>query len=390
MTRRAALSAALSAARSAVMAAPVSALFMAAVSMTAWAPPAGAAQATAEASAGALPAVADAEYAGLDDTGAGAAASAGLGTPLPAAPAAARPVAAREKAGVAAAQPARGFQFGAIGHTFKAGADEALLRRALAEVGQEKPVFIVATGIKAAAEPCSDKLYARRKAALDESARPVIVAPADTDWTACRNSAGRSNAIERLNRIREVFYPNNDSLGEKPLALTRLSASAKFRSYAENAYWEYGGVLFATVNLPGGNNHYLPEAGRNSEFEDRLVANRAWLQRLFALAQRRGVEGVVLFSDGDLGAHVEEGFSLLSGFSAKQDGYAQVRKQVRALAAKFKGKVLLVDNQGDSKAAPAIVWNGNLGRLGLGVEWEAVRVQPGNAHLFTLKEEAAP
>jgi hypothetical protein len=292
----------------------------------------------------------------------------------------------------AAAKNPRAFQFGAIGHTFKADADEALLKRAIAEVNQEKPVFIVATGIKSAGEPCSDKLYAQRKEVLDESPRPIIVSPAGSDWTACRNSAGRSNAIERLNRIREVFYPGNQSLGAQPLTLTRLSATAKFRSYAENAYWEYGPVLFATLNLPAKNNHFLLEAGRNSEFEDRLVANRAWLHRLFTLAQRRGVEGIVLFSDGDLGAHAEQGFSLLSGFSEKQDGFTQVRKQVRTLAEKFKGKVLLIDNQGDGKTAPAITWRGNLGHLGLGVEWEAVRVQPGSPALFTLAEggDAAP
>ncbi|CAN7176913.1 hypothetical protein LJR289_000308 [Pseudoduganella sp. LjRoot289] len=287
---------------------------------------------------------------------------------------------------VSSAKTARGFQFGAIGHAFKADADEALLKRAIAEVNQEKPAFIVATGIKAASEPCSDRLYSQRKQVLDESPRPIIVSPAGSDWSECRNSAGRSNAVERLNRIREVFYPDSNSLGAQPLTLTRLSATAKFRSYAENAYWEHGGVLFATLNLPAKNNHYLPEAGRNSEYEDRLVANRAWLHRLFTLAQRRGVQGVVLFSDGDLGVHAEEGFSLLSGFGDKQDGFKQVRKQVRAQAEKFKGKVLLIDGQGDGKTAPAITWQGNLGHLGLGTEWEAVKVQPGSAALFTLKD----
>ena len=310
---------------------------------------------------------------------------------LTALPAAAQASPAQSAAGrISGAKTARSFVFGAIGHAFKADADEALLKRAIAEVNQEKPVFIVATGIKAASEPCSDKLYSQRKQVLDESPRAIIVSPAGSDWSECRNSAGRSNAVERLNRIREVFYPDNNSLGVQSLTLTRLSATAKFRSYAENAYWEHGGVLFATLNLPAKNNHFLPEAGRNSEYEDRLVANRAWLHRLFALAQRRGVEGVVLFSDGDLGVHAEEGFSLLSGFGNKQDGFKQVRKQVRALAEKFQGKVLLIDGQGDAKVTPAINWQNNLGHLGLGAEWEAVKVQPGSAALFTLKEEAAP
>ena len=124
----------------------------------------------------------------------------------------------------------------------------------------------------------------------------MIVMPAASDWSDCKNSAGRTAAIERLNRLRELYYAEPESLGERKLDVTRLSANAKFRSYAENAHWVVGDVLYATVNVPANNNHYLPEAGRNSEYEDRLVANRFWLNRLFALARaqeaRRG--GAVL------------------------------------------------------------------------------------------------
>jgi hypothetical protein len=306
----------------------------------------------------------------------------GLAAPVSAAPA--RPGPAVQ------AQPARPFHFTVLGHPFRAAPDEVLLRRAITEANQDKPAFIVATGIKAATEPCSDRLYAQRRDILDASPRPLVLLPAGSDWAACRNSAGRSNAIERLNRIREVFYPDNQSLGVRRMALTRLSANVKFRSYAENAQWEQGGILFATVNIPDNNNHYLPEAGRNSEYEDRLVANRAWLHRLFLMAQRRNMEGIVLFTDGDIQAQGEEGFSLLSGFTARQDGYAAVRKAVRALAEKYQGKVLLVDSQGEAKTAPSITWRGNLGRLGVGSEWETVRVQPGAASLFSLKETENP
>jgi hypothetical protein len=296
----------------------------------------------------------------------------------------------RADGGGTPAQPARPFHFSALGHPFRAATDESLLRRAITEASQDKPAFIVATGIKAPTEACSDRLYAQRRDILDGSPRPLVVLPAGSDWAGCRNSAGRSNAIERLNRLREVFYPDSQSLGVRRMPLTRLSANVKFRSYAENAYWEQGGILFATLNIPDNNNHYLPAAGRNSEYEDRLVANRAWLHRLFLMAQRRNMEGVVLFTDGDIKAHVEEGFSLLSGFTARQDGYAPVRKQVRTFAEKFKGKVLLVDSQGDAKAAPVITWRGNLGRLGVAGEWETVRIVPGTASLFSLKESDPP
>ncbi|MRW89417.1 hypothetical protein GJ699_05425 [Duganella sp. FT80W] len=279
----------------------------------------------------------------------------------------------------------KAFVFGVIGHPLQHGRDEATLKHAIEEASQSNPAFIVATGIKAASEPCSDKLYAQRRALLDEPQAPMIVSLAGSDWAACMNSAGRSNAIERLNRLRELFYVDSESLGARRLPLTRLSSTAKFRSYAENAHWEHGKVLFATINLPANNNHYLPAAGRNSEYEDRLVANRAWLHRLFTLAERQKMHALVLFSDGDAGVTAEEGFSLLPSFQSKQDGFAEVRKQVRAMAEKYKGKVLLIDAQKSAGGEPAIQWRGNVGHLNLGADWAEIQITPGAAALFSVK-----
>jgi hypothetical protein len=287
---------------------------------------------------------------------------------------------------------ARGFEFGVIGHPLQHGRDEAALKRAIAEAAQANPAFVVATGIKSITEPCSDKLYAQRRDLLNESSAPMIVSLAGSDWSACLNSAGRSNAIERLNRLREVFYVDAESLGARRLQVTRLSATAKFRSYAENSHWEYGKVLFATINLPANNNHYRPEAGRNSEFEDRLVANRAWLHRLFTLAEREKMHGLVLFSDGDAGVTAEEGFSLLSSFRTKQDGFAEARKQIRSMAEKYKGTVLLIDAQPVAPGAhpePAIQWRGNVGHVTMTSDWAEVHVTPGAAALFSIKGGSA-
>lgn len=289
---------------------------------------------------------------------------------------------------------AGGFQFGVIGHSFKTGADETVLKRAIAGATQGNPAFVVATGVKAGSEPCSDKLYAGRHALLNASSVPMVVSLAGSDWSGCLNSAGRSNAIDRLNRLRELFYRDSETLGAKRLPVTRLSSSAKFRSYAENAHWQVGKVLFATINLPANNNHYRAEAGRNSEYEDRLVANRAWLHRLFNLAVRQQMEGLVLFSDGDVGLEAEPGFSLLARFESKRDGFAEPRKQIKTLASKFKGKVLLVDTQVVQAAEkePSIHWQDNVGHLNLAADWTEVRVAPASATLFMIKgaAEATP
>ncbi|MES2759694.1 MAG: hypothetical protein V4693_20170 [Pseudomonadota bacterium] len=281
-------------------------------------------------------------------------------------------------------------QFGVIGHSFHNGGDEARLKRAIADESESALAFVVVTGIKGASEPCSDKLYERRREMFDDAKRPMIVAPAASDWSECKNSAGRSTAIERLNRLRELFFSEPTSLGVRKLPVTRLSASAKFRSYAENAHWEVGDVLYATVNLPANNNHFRPEAGRNSEYEDRMVANRFWLNRLFAMARREKREAIVLFSEGDVKAlEPPRGLrALLGRSSSKQDGFDEPRRQIATLAQKFNGKVLLIDTAANSDTTPDIEWRGNLGHLSLGSGAVEVKVTPGAASPFTLKNAA--
>jgi len=275
------------------------------------------------------------------------------------------------------------FSFALVGHSFRNDGGDAEFRRLLADATHVEPAFIIATGIKSSSEACSDRVYAERRAMMDLAERPLVLLPAGSDWADCRNANGSTAAVERLNRIREVFFAEPEALGTRKLVLNRQSAIRKFRSFAENAYWERDKVLFATLNVPARNNHFVTEAGRNSEYEDRMVANRAWLQRVFLLAKRKKLEGIVLVTDGDIGPHhLEQGF--LARLAQKRDGFTETRRLVRTLAEKFPGKVLLVDSQKKEKAATALTWNKNIGHLALGAEWTAVRVIPGSAALFSL------
>jgi hypothetical protein len=278
------------------------------------------------------------------------------------------------------------YRFGVVGHSFNDGGEERL-REALRDAGTRKLAFVVVTGIKGAAENCSDKLYLKRRDLVASAKQPVIVAPAGSDWTECRNSGGRSDAIERLARLRELFYAEPASLGATKLPLTRQSMSPRFRSYAENAHWEVGKVLYATLNLPANNNHYLPAAGRNSEYEDRLVANRFWLNRLFTLGRSEKVDAIVLFSEGDLKPFSEPtGLrALLRRAQPGHDGFAETRRLVLSLSEKFAGKVLLVDSAGLPKGArPAIEWRGNVGHLTVGPGALEVRVDAGAQAPFAI------
>ena len=284
-------------------------------------------------------------------------------------------------------------RFAIIGHGFTDGGEKRL-KQALRDNDDGDVAFLVVTGIKGVNEPCTDKLYQKRRELIDDARRPVVVLPAGSDWTECRNSAGRTNAIERLNRIRELFYGEPNTLGARKLPLTRQSMSPRFRSYAENAHWSVGKVLYATVNMPANNNHYLNEAGRNSEYEDRLVANRFWLNRLFAIARRDRLEALVLFSEGDvrIAAQPTGLRALLRSAVPDNDGFAEPRRLIMSLAQKFPGKVLLVDGT-RVRARPVIEWRGNVGHLAAGADALEVVVDPAAKTLFKVdphKVEAAP
>lgn len=277
--------------------------------------------------------------------------------------------------------------FAIVGHRAAIDGEDGL-KGALDEVKDEDLAFAVVTGIKGANEACGDRVYQKRRDLFDKARRPVILSLSGNDWTGCRNSAGRTNAIERLNRLRELFYGEPESLGKDKIPMTRLSSSPRFRSYAENAHWRVGKVLYATINLPAANNHYLPAAGRNSEFEDRAVANRFWLNRLFAIAKQDKVSAVVLFGEGNMQPLLQPANglrALLQRSPTGYDGFADTRRQVQMRAAKFPGQVLVVDSAGLPKEAkPAIEWHGNVGHLSVGAHAVEVRVAEDGKNVFSL------
>lgn len=263
---------------------------------------------------------------------------------------------------------------------------QATLRAAIRETDDENLAFVVANGIKAADEPCSDMLYGERRTLLQNAKNGLMVSLAASDWTGCKDENGGSDAIERLSRLRELFFPEDFSFGASRIPLVRQSAIPRFRAYMENAHWEIGGVMFATIDLPDDNNHYLFEAGRNSEFEDRVIANRSWLHRLFTYAKYQKLRGIVLFSDADP-------LTINRSRHLRRDGLLEVRRQLIRLSAKFSGPVLIVHNAaGPQRHSPhsAIVWHGRLGELTATAPWTRVTVNRGQSTLFAVTPNPTP
>ncbi|EGF32744.1 putative transmembrane protein [Oxalobacteraceae bacterium IMCC9480] len=252
------------------------------------------------------------------------------------------------------------------------------LERAIADTDDDNLAFVVVNGIKAADAACSDAVYLERKILLDSAKNGVILSLAGSDWTACRNTAGQSIAMERLTRLRDLFFTGEFSFGASRIPLLRQSGTPKFRSYAENAHWEVGAIQFATINLPADNNHFLAAAGRNSEFEDRQIANHAWLQRLIANATHRKLAALVLFCDGNL--------MLPKKNPPPRDGFAQLRGQLTQLAAGYPGKVLLVHE--GAGATGDIRWRDNIGTLAVGSGGIRLTITPEGPALFVVSDSA--
>jgi hypothetical protein len=107
---------------------------------------------------------------------------------------------------------------------------------------------------------------------------------------------------------------------------------------------------------------------------------------VFTYAKLKKLSGIVLFCDGNPLSQPPRG----SG-GEKRDGFAEVRQQINALAAKFPGKVLVVHRRsGTETAKPTdIAWRNNIGVLEAGFPWTKVRVDPSLPTLFAVSENSA-
>ncbi|RCS59530.1 hypothetical protein [Parvibium lacunae] len=231
------------------------------------------------------------------------------------------------------------FSFAALGDVPYGPRDAHWTREVLREIDQEELQFVLHVGdLKSSSEPCSDALILQRKALLTTTRHALVYLPGDNEWTDCELKSNPPFAPqERLERLREWFYPDEMTLGGAPFRLQRQSEIAKFRQYRENVRWEMHGVLFVGLNIPGSNNNYRKEAGRNGEFEERLLANEYWLQRAFAQAQQRQLPAIVIAFQANPFFERHENPKALY-----RDGYQELRRLLWQLASQYQGHVLLI------------------------------------------------
>lgn len=274
-----------------------------------------------------------------------------------------------------AAPKTDGFHFTVISQRT---VDDGALLRSVQQASHDHASFIVVNGLRPRQEACSDEVLQRRSKVLAQTAVPVFVSLGAFDWAECRNEKKRSIAQDRLGFLREWLFVKNLSAHTKHLRPKQQSTAAMHRQYSENMRWEWNEVLFATVNLPANNNNYLAAAGRNHEFEDRAMANRHWLRRVFNHARYHKIKSIVLFVD----ANPMVIPSRVRRQSERPDGFSDVRKQLTDLAGRYSGRVLLVHAQ---HASRGIAWKRNLGVVGVGNGVYDVMVKPRTSARFAVK-----
>lgn len=153
------------------------------------------------------------------------------------------------------------WRFAVIGDTPYSSYEERQLPAMLDDIAAENPQFVVHAGdFKSSSKPCSDALFSDRRALFDASRVPLIYVPGDNEWTDCRRlAAGGFDPLERLQKLRELFFATPRSLGRQALAVEQQPGA-----YPEQLRWRLGPVLFVSLNVPGSNNNFrLPDLGGN-------------------------------------------------------------------------------------------------------------------------------
>jgi hypothetical protein len=201
------------------------------------------------------------------------------------------------------------FEIGVLGDVPYTAADEAKMPALINRMNRADLAFVVHVGDMQAdgggytdgAPPCADDTFATRKAQIESIIHPVILTPGDNDWSDChRAKPGPGyDPLERLSKVREMFFRGDESLGQRKLRLTRQSNDARYAKYRENARWTYGQVLFITIHMVGDNNNRGRTPQQDQEYDERNAANLEWLKQGFEVAKRDGYKAVMIITQAN-------------------------------------------------------------------------------------------
>ena len=184
-----------------------------------------------------------------------------------------------------------GFTFGVIGDYPYLPDDVPKFDRLVDAVNAEAPALVLHVG-DIANVACTDAALNTSLAALARFAMPVVYTPGDNEWTDCQGAG--ADPLQRLSRVRQLFFPSDQSLGRRTITVNRQSAE-----YPENSRFAFGDVTFVALHEVGSNNGTGRNAAGDAEVAARADANAAWIQAGFVSAVSAGSRGIVLFFQAD-------------------------------------------------------------------------------------------
>jgi hypothetical protein len=213
------------------------------------------------------------------------------------------------------------FAFGTLGDTPYGPEEAAHFVTMIAQMNRQPLAFAMHVGdFKAAASECSDELFMQRRQWFDLSHHPFFFIPGDNEWTDCRRAHwAPREPLERLAKLRELFFAEPVSLGQRRLAVERQSAR-----YPEHMRWMVENVIFATLNVPGPDNYRRePE-----ESKPRTAAVLGWIDETFRIARARKLPAVVI--------------AMHANPFTGNVGFREIVDALSANAQKYAGEVLIV------------------------------------------------
>jgi hypothetical protein len=211
-------------------------------------------------------------------------------------------------------------------------------------------------------------------------ADPLVYTPGDNEWADCHKPAegggtynpatgqidyvldpatqqpvdyAKGDPLANLDLVRSIFFPTpGQTLGsgqQRVLSQARAydRAHPSDARYVENVMWAQHGIVFVTINVPGGSNNDADpwyktpaaSAAQQQEIADRTGADRRWLDTAFAIAGAAHASGVVIVAQADM-------WDLDGKTAAHLTGYEPLIANIASHTAAFARPVLMFN--GDS------------------------------------------
>jgi hypothetical protein len=259
----------------------------------------------------------------------------------------AAPIALTTGSATAGPAPAKPYGFAVLGDIPYTPALLDAFPRIAAQVNADPSVqWVTHVGdIKSGSTVCSDEYFSTIKSDFDLFADPFVYSPGDNEWTDChRLNNGGYNPLERLAKIREVFFPKpGRTLGLKPASVE----SQAEQGLPENVRWSKAGVQFSALHVVGSDNSLAPWTGetaptpeQTSEVLTRTAGVIEQLHDTFADAREEKSRAVVLFLQADMFDP-----TFVPTF-AQVNGFQPIIKEIARESLKFRRPVYLFN--GDS------------------------------------------